>query len=103
MSALYYALGIVAKMNASMWRFRINFMPINVLLVGALGFWGFAELNSAIEGTHNDATPVAVTIQQIHDEANPPQNYVSVVAVPLKTKINEFGDKGARGEVPREE
>jgi len=103
MSALYYALGIVAKMNASMWRFRINFMPINVLLVGALGFWGFAELNSAIEGTHNDATPVAVTIQQIHDEANPPQNYVSVTGLHVPSALYEFGDKSANGDITRVE
>ena len=99
MSAFYYVLGVVAKMNASMWRFRINFLPINVLLVGALGVWGFSELSSAIEGSHNDTTPLAVSIQQIHDEANPPQNYVAVTGLDVPVALFEFGDKDASGEI----
>jgi hypothetical protein len=99
MSALYYVLGVVAKMNASMWRFRINFLPINVLLVGALGFWGFGELNSAIEGTRNDSTPLAVSLQQIHDEANPQQKYVAVTGLDVPRALFEFGNKGADGEI----
>ncbi len=101
MSAFYYLLSVVARMNASMWRFRINFLPINVVLVGALAFWGFAELNSAIEGTHNAATPLAVSIQQIHDEANPPQNYVAVTGLDVPKALYEFGDKSSDGEITR--
>ena len=103
MSALYRVLGIVAKMNATLWRFRINFMPINVLLVGGLAVWGFGELNSAIEGSHNDATPRAVSIQQIHDEANPPQNYVAVTGLDVPKALYEFGNKDAGGEITRVE
>ena len=103
MSAFYYVLGVVAKMNAAMWRFRINFMPINVLLVGALGIWGFGELSSAIEGSHNDTTPRAVSIQQIHDEANPAQNYVAVTGLDVPKALYEFGDKDANGEISRVE
>lgn len=103
MSAFYYLLGIVAKMNAAMWRFRINFLPINVLLVGALGIWGFGELNSAIEGSHNDATPLAVSIQQIHDEASPARNYVAVTGLDVPRALYEFGDKDANGEITRVE
>ena len=103
MSPFYYVLGIVAKLNASMWRFRINFMPINVLLVGAMGIWGFGELSSAIEGSHNDATPLAVSIQQIHDEANPPQQYVAVTGLDVPKALYEFGDKDANGEISRVE
>src|SRR5947209_19989864 len=99
MSALYYLLGVVAKMNAGMWRFRINFLPINVLLIGALGFWGFGELTSAIEGTHNDATPLSVSVQQIHDEANASQKYVAVTGLDVPTALFEFGNKGADGEI----
>ena len=101
MSAFYYLLGVVAKMNASMWRFRINFLPINVLLVGALGFWGFAELNSAIEGTHNDATPLNVSIQQIHDESSPHQNYVAVTGLDVPVALYEYGDKAGNGDITR--
>ena len=103
MSAFYYLLGIVAKMNAGMWRYRINFLPINVLLIGAMGFWGFGELSSAIEGSHNDATPLAVSIEQIHDEANPTQNYVAVTGLVVPKALYEFGDKGANGELTRVE
>ena len=103
MSAFYYVLGIVAKMNASMWRYRINFLPINVLVVGALGLWGFGELSSAIEGSHNDATPLAVSVQQIHDEANPAQNYVAVTGLDVPVALYEFGDKATNGEISRVE
>ena len=99
MSAFHYVLGIVAKLNASMWRYRINFMPINVLVVGALCLWGFGELTSAIEGSHNDATPLAVSIQQIHDEANPVQNYVAVTGLDVPVALFEFGDKDANGAI----
>ena len=101
MSAFYYVLGVVAKMNAAMWRFRINFMPINVLLVGAMGIWGFGALSEAIEGSHNEATPLAVSIQQIHDEANPAQNYVAVTGLDIPKALYEFGDKDAGGEITR--
>ena len=103
MSAFYYVLGIVAKINAGLWRFRINFLPMNVLLVGALGVWGFGALSSAIEGSHNDATPRAVSIQQIHDEANPAQNYVAVTGLDVPKALYEFGDKDANGEITRVE
>ena len=103
MSAFYYVLGIVAKVNASLWRYRINFLPMNVLLVGALGVWGFGELSSAIEGSHNEATPLAVSIQQIHDEANPAQNYVAVTGLDIPKALYEFGDKDPNGEITRVE
>src|SRR6476620_6362732 len=99
MSAFHYVLGVVAKMNASMWRFRINFMPINVLLIGALGVWGFGELSSAIEGSHNDTTPLAVSVQQIHDETSPAQTYVAVTGLDIPSALFEFGNKGADGEI----
>jgi len=103
MSAFYSVLGVVAKMNAALWRYRINFLPLNVLLVGAMGIWGLGALNSAIEGSHNDATPMAVSIQQIHDQANPSQNYVAVTGLDVPKALYEFGDKDANGEITRVE
>lgn len=103
MSAFYYLLGVVAKMNAALWRYRINFLPLNVLLVGGMGIWGFSALTSAIEGSHNEATPRAVSIQQIHDEANPSQNYVAVTGLDVPKALYEFGDKDANGEITRVE
>ena len=103
MSAFYFVLGVVAKLNSALWRFRINFMPLNVLLVGAMGIWGFGALSSAIEGSHNDATPLAVSIQQIHDQANPSQNYVAVTGLDVPKALYEFGDKDTNGEITRVE
>jgi hypothetical protein len=99
MSAFYCVLGVVAKVNAGLWRYRINFLPLNVLLVGAMCIWGFGALTSAIEGSHNDATPLAVSIQQIHDEANPSRNYVAVTGLDVPKALYEFGDKDANGEL----
>ncbi|HZI40875.1 MAG TPA: hypothetical protein VFD67_04210 [Gemmatimonadaceae bacterium] len=103
MTALYYILGVVAKMNAAMWRFRINFVPINVLLIAGLGLWGFAELNSAIEGTHNERTPINVSIAQIHDDASIAQSYVAVTGYNIPVALYEYGDKSSSGEITRVE
>ena len=103
MSALYYILGVVAKMNAGMWRFRINFVPINVLLIGGLSIWGFTEMSSAIEGSHNEHTPVNLSIAQIHDSATIAQNYVAVTGLEIPKALYEYGDKGSNGEFTRVE
>jgi hypothetical protein len=102
-SALYYLLGVVARINAGMWRFRINFMPSNVLAIGAMVVGGYVNLNDAIESSHNASTPVTLSIAQIHDSASLPQNYVAVTGLDIPKALYEYGDKDASGEITRVE
>jgi len=99
MSALYYVLGVVAKMNSSMWRFRINFLPINVLAIGALIFAGFGTLTDALEGMHNASSPIAVSVAQIHNNPSVAQNYVTVAGLDIPEAVFEYGDKGSDGRI----
>src|SRR5262245_1101158 len=99
MSTLYYVLGAVAKMNARMWRYRINFMPINVLLIGGLAFGGFTTATNAIESLHNAKTPISVSVPQIHVAPRLAQNYVSVSGLDFPIALYEFGNKSDNGEM----
>src|SRR5215467_461219 len=99
MSALYYVLGVVAKMNSSMWRFRINLLPINVLAIGALIFAGFGTLTDALEGMHNASSPIAVSVAQIHNNPSVAQNYVTVAGLDIPEAVFEYGDKGSDGRI----
>src|SRR5206468_2819923 len=99
MSALYYVLGAVAKMNASMWRYRINFLPINVLVVGLLVYGGVASLTSAIESMHNASSPLSVSVGQIHDDASRVQNYVAVTGLDVPIAVYQYESTSAGGEV----
>jgi hypothetical protein len=100
MSALY-VLGFVARLNASLWRHRINFVPLNLPAIALLGGFGFAALNSAIEGARNDPTPLKVTIAQIGGEPNPLQSYVSVTGVDFPVAIYQYGEKSSSGTVTK--
>ena len=98
MSALYYVLGAVAKMNASMWRYRINFLPLNVLVIGLMVLAGFGTVTDAIEGLDNAGTPLSVSVAQIH-EATLGQSYVSVTGVHFPVALFQYGSKSASGDV----
>jgi hypothetical protein len=93
-SALYYVLGAVAKMNAAMWRYRINFLPINLLAIGLMAFGGVTTATNAIESLHNASTPLSMSVTQIHDAARLAQNYVSVTGMDYPIALYEFGSEG---------
>jgi hypothetical protein len=95
MSAFYHVLGAVAKMNATMWRNRINFVPINVLLIGIMTLVGFGTVTDAIESLHNASAPLSVSVGQIHDDPRLVQNYVSVTGVDFPIALFEYGSKGS--------
>jgi hypothetical protein len=99
MSALYYLLGTVAKVNAKLWRYRVNFLPLNVLLVAVMAIAGFATMNTAIERLQNATSPVPLSVGQIHDSETIPQNYVTVAGVEIPEGVYEFGNKNSKGEI----
>src|SRR5215468_6430592 len=99
MSAFYYVLGAVAKMNAALWRYRINFLPLNVLAIGIMLLVGFGTTTDAIESMHNASTPVAVSVAQIHADPQPPQNYISVKGEDFPVALFEYGTKSDSGKI----
>src|SRR5918999_3487207 len=99
MSALYYVLGAVAKVNASMWRHRISFLPMNVLVIGVMVVAGFGTATETIESLNNPSTALRVSVAQIHEDANLVQKYVSVTGVDLRFALYEYGSKAASGEI----
>ena len=101
MSALYYALGFIARLNTGMWRYRLNFIPINVLVIGLMIFGAVAAVRSAIEGASNDRVPLAVTVAQIRDEANPTRTYISVSGLEIPDAVYEYGEKASNGDITR--
>ena len=98
MSTLYYVLGAVAKMNSRMWLFRINFLPINVLLIGGLAIAGFSTGKDAIESMHNASRPIEVSIPQIN-VAGIAQNYVTVKGAYSPVALYEYGEKKPNGDI----
>jgi len=99
MSALYYVLGAVAKMNAALWRHRINFLPLNVLAIGIMVGVGFGTATDAVESMHNASTPVAVSVAQIHVDPQLAQNYVSVKGEDFPVALAEYGNKSDNGDI----
>jgi hypothetical protein len=98
MSALYYVLGFVAKLNAGLWRYRINFLPLNVLLLVAMAAGGYAAVNEAIDSAHNANAPLSVTVAQIH-ESPLAQNYVSVTGIDFPVALFQYGDTSTTGQL----
>jgi energy-converting hydrogenase Eha subunit F len=98
MSAAYNVLGVVAKLNARMWRYRINFLPINVLLIGGLSFGGYAAATDAIEGFQNASTPRHVSLAQIHRNPTLAQKYVSVTGMDFPVAAYELESKSESGD-----
>ncbi|HKW46365.1 MAG TPA: hypothetical protein VJN70_02940 [Gemmatimonadaceae bacterium] len=103
MSALYYLLGAVAKLNARMWRYRINLLPLNFLAIGLMIIGGFGTLTDTVEGMHNASTPIDVTVAQIHDSPRLAQDYVTVKGRDIPEALYEYGDKADDGHITRVE
>lgn len=101
MSALYYVLGYIAKLNAGMWRYRINFLPSNVLVIAVMAVFGYGALDDAVESMHNATTPLPVSVAQIRDEPNPTQQYVAVTGVQFPFAVYQYGSKDANGDITR--
>lgn len=80
MVIVYRILGVTAKVNSALWRIRVNFIPINVVLIAVLIFLTAIQLSDFTEALHNSRTPRPTTIAEIK-ERNFPQNYVTVSGV----------------------
>src|SRR5215472_574229 len=103
MSALYYVLGAVAKVNVRMRRFLLYFMPGNLFAIVVLIVAGFGMLTNTIEGVRNATTPIEVTVAEIHASTNIAQQYVTVPGLDIPRALFEYGEKDSDGHVTKVE
>src|SRR5262245_54715090 len=99
MSAFHYVPGVVAKMNAALWRYRINFLPLNVLAIVIMVGAGYGTATDAVEGMHNASTPVAVSLAQIQADPQLAQDYISVKGEDFPVALYEYGNKSDSGNI----
>jgi hypothetical protein len=98
MRILNHFLGAVAKANLALWRYRINFVPLNVPIILGLGALGVASWSATAEALRNSEAPLQVSLEQIR--ATPiAQNYVSVSGLAIPEAVYEYGDTAANGEL----
>jgi hypothetical protein len=96
MTALNHLLGAVAKINLALWRYRVNFVPMNVALLIGLAAIGIASTNSVLDGMRNSEAPAPLTIDQVGANAVT-QNYVTISGVAVPEAVYEYGKKGSDG------
>lgn len=101
MVVLYFVLGAISRLNERLWRFRVNLIPINIALVGLMVVFGSVTLSAAIDGARNSSTPTRVTLAQIRDNAEIPQDYVTVTGVDIPVAAYEHGTAGKNGELTK--
>ena len=98
MRIVNHLLGALAKTNSALWRYRINFIPLNLALAILLGALGIASLESTTDALRNAEAPSTVSLEQIRANAIN-QNYVSVSGVSVPEAVYEYGNKGADGKL----
>lgn len=101
MRPLYHCLGLIAKVNPALWRFRINFIPLNLLVIFGLGAVGVATWQSAIDAVRNARTPFEISLEQIRSNREIVQNYVRVNGVEIPVAVYQYGSKDKDGSMTR--
>ena len=96
-----HCLGAVAKVNATLWRYRVNLIPLNVLLIFILGLISAALWGSAIDAIRNSGTPLEISLEQIWTNREIVQNYVRVSGLAVPVAVYEYGTKGNNDTVAR--
>jgi len=93
MRFLYHCLGAVAKANSTLWRYRINFIPLNVVGIFVLGTIGLVSWDSAAEALRNSEIALQVSFKQLHDQEIV-QNYVKVSGLFIPSALYEYTSNG---------
>jgi hypothetical protein len=101
MRFLNHGLGAIAKVNSVLWRYRINFIPLNVLLIFALGLINVDLWCAAIDAVRNSETPLEISLEQIWTNHQIIQNYVRVSGVAVPIAVYEYGAKGNNETITR--
>lgn len=102
MRILHHCLGAIAKTNLALWRYRVNFVPLNVIALGVLAFVGFQSFTATIDALANSGAPPEVSLAEIR-LASMSQHYVRVAGMAIPEAVFEFGDKDSNGTIKNPE
>jgi hypothetical protein len=94
---------MMAKVNSALWRFRINFIPLNLLVIFGLGATAVATWQSAIDAVRNAHTPFEISLDQIRSNREIIQNYVRVNGVEVPVAVYQYGSREKDGSITRVE
>lgn len=100
MDAMYRVLGIAARLNERGSRFRVNFVPSNLVVLFLLGAGVLGTGRAALEGWKNGSAPRHARISDVLAHQNLEHNYVTV-AGHLVPKARITATRGKSGEVTR--
>jgi len=75
---VYRVLGVVARINARLWRYRLNFVPGNVLLMLFLGAMAMTGWNSAARVLRSRQMLDAPQLSTLLSGGRPQRNYVTL-------------------------
>lgn len=78
MRTIYQCLGALAKADARLARFRINFVPGNWIVLGFLAYGVYYFVAGAVDAVTNAPTPAAISLAQVDAAGAGTQRYVSV-------------------------
>lgn len=65
MDLVYRALGMIAAADLYLWRRRINFIPLNLVLVGTAAAIGIMAVDDWQQAVRNGRAPLAVPVSQL--------------------------------------
>ena len=92
-----YCLGATAHLNVLLARLRINGIPLNGLLMVAIGIYGAVLWVSALDAIANSHSPLPVSIDQIMTNQGLTQNYVSVSGWSVPVAVYEYASHDRTG------
>jgi hypothetical protein len=100
MSLLYRVLGMAAAVNQYLWRHRINFVPLNLVLVGVACALFVFYATSWEEASRSGATPRAMPLSSL-TIATPVGSFVRTSGVLAPEAEFEYGEVGENGNLKK--
>ena len=95
MRFLDYGLGALAKVNSTLTRYWIGFLPLNVIMILGLTAYGVSLWDSAQDAIGNSHTPLPVSLEQIRTGSGITQNYVRVSGRAVSLMVYKVEDGSA--------
>jgi hypothetical protein len=86
---LYHFLGIVAKVNATLFLYRYNWFPLNVIGMFVLLLIGVVLVGSAAEAFRNAPTPRSISLDQLHAQEIV-QEFVTITGVYVPVALYQW-------------
>jgi hypothetical protein len=100
MSLLYRVLGMAAAVNQFLWRHRINFVPLNLVLVGTAAALFVFYATSWEEAVRNGATPRTLPLAAI-TAATPEGSFVRTSGLIAPEVGYGYGEEGKDGKLKK--